>query len=133
MQNIQPVNTFSFMEQEHPVLKAELRGSPDYPDVHGEVYVYFLPNGVYLQGDFEGLPPMEQFPFHVHEGLICDEPGGKLLRLPDLMSDEDGDASTQIYLDRVNSTQIAGRPIMMHLHIGDNDVKLACGLLDRVL
>ncbi len=133
MQNIQTVGKYSFIKQDRPVLKAELRGGAEFPDLHGDVYVYDLPSGIYLQGDFEGLPATEELPFHVHDGLACEKHGEKILILPDVMSDANGAASAQIYLDRVNSTQIAGKPIVMHLHRGDTDVELACGLLDRVL
>lgn len=132
-QNLQPVGKYSFMEQERPVLKAELHGNEQFPDIHGEVYVYTLPEGIYLQGDFEGLPESNDLPSHIHEGLICDDPGGKLLPLPNLMSDDDGKASTQIYLDRVDSMQIAGKPIMMHIRRGNDEIEIACGLLSRVL
>ena len=133
MQNIQNVTKYSFMEQERPVLKAELRGSKEFPKLHGEVYVYTLPDGIYLQGDVEGLPKSSDFAFHVHEGLVCEELGEKILVLPDAMSGDDGRASTQIQLDRVNSTQIAGKPIVMHLKADGKETQIACGLLSRVL
>lgn len=132
-QNIQNVTKYSFIEQERPVLKAELLGNADYPDIRGTVYVYFLPNGIYLQGDVEGLPKSSDFAFHIHEGLLCEAPGEKILILPDAMSDADGKASTQIYLDRVNSTQIAGRPIVLHLKTDGKEIEVACGQLARIL
>ncbi|MDE6726976.1 MAG: superoxide dismutase family protein [Oscillospiraceae bacterium] len=133
MQNIQNVTKYSFMEQERPVLKAELRGSKEFPGLHGEVYVYTLPDGIYLQGDVEGLPKSSDFAFHVHEGLVCEELGGKLLVLPDVSSDADGKASAQVYLDRANSTQIAGKPIVLHLKTDGKETQIACGLLSRIL
>lgn len=134
MQNLNTVTKFSFMEQERPVLTANVTGSAEYPDAHGVVYVYVLPNGVYVQGDIEGLPKSSDFAFHVHKGLLCDDPGDKLLIFPDVMSDADGKASAQIYLDREDVTSIAGRPIMLHLKKPDGtEVQMACGLLSRVL
>lgn len=133
MQNIQNVTKYSFMEQERPVLQANITGNADYPDLKGTVYVYTLPGGIYLQGDIEGLPKSSDFTFYVHEGLVCEELGEKLLVLPDAMSGEDGKASTQIQLDRVNSTQIAGKPIVMRLKADGKEIQIACGLLSRVL
>ncbi len=64
------VQTFSFMSAERPVLEAELLGGAEYPDIKGEAYVYFLPDGIYVQADFDKLPENNEFGFHVHEGLI---------------------------------------------------------------
>ena len=130
---MQTVTKYSFIEQDRPVLRAEIAGDADNPDVHGTVHVYFLQNGIYLQGDVEGLPKTSEFAFHVHEGLLCEDHGEKILILPDVMSDADGTASAQVYLDRVNSTQIAGRPIVLHLKADGKETQIACGLLSRVL
>lgn len=127
------VTEYSFMEQDRPVLKAQIAGNADHHKLKGTVYVYTLPNGIYLQGDIEELPKSSDFAFHVHEGLVCEELGEKILILPDLMSDADGKASTQTYLDRVNSTRIAGRPIVLHLKADGKEIQIACGLLSRVL
>lgn len=133
MQNIQNVTEYSFMEQERPVLEADIVGNADYPNVRGKIYVYILPDGIYLQGDVEGLPKTSDFAFHVHEGLVCEELGKKTLILPDVMSDEDGKGSAQVYLDRVSSNDIAGKPIVMHLKTDGKETQIACGLLSRIL
>lgn len=133
MQDLKNVTKFSFVEQDRPVLQAELIGNADYPDVHGLIHVYFLPNGIYLQGDIEGLPKTNEFAFHVHEGEACEGHGDKILILPDVMSDEDGKASMQVYLDRVDSTRIAGRPLVLHLKVDGKEPEVACGLLGRIL
>lgn len=133
MQDLKNVTKYSFVEQDRPVLQAELIGNADYPDVRGLVHVYFLPGGIYLQGDVEGLPKTSEFAFHVHEGAECEGHGDKILILPDAMSDADGKASMQVYLDRVDSTRIAGRPLVLHLRVGDQTPEVACGLLARIL
>lgn len=133
MQSMQNVTEYSFVEQERPVLMAEVKGSADYPELKGVVYVYTLPSGIYLQGDIEGLPKSSDFAFHVHEGLLCEEIGGKILILPDVASDATGKASAQVYLDRANSTGIAGRPIVLHLKADGKETQIACGLLSRIL
>lgn len=129
------VQTFSFMSAERPVLEAEILGGADHPDIRGDAYVYFLPGGIYLQADFDKLPENDQFGFHVHEGLICEVPGEKLLPLPDVYSDKTGHSSMQIYLDRATSTQIAGKPIVMHIknEDGTDGITIACGTLNRIL
>lgn len=130
---MQNVTEYSFMEQERPVLKAEIAGNAGHSALNGTIFVYDLPNGIYLQGDIKGLPKSSDFAFHVHEGLVCENHGEKILILPDLMSDADGNASAQVYLDRVRSTQIAGRPIVLHLKADGKETEIACGLLSRVL
>ena len=133
MQDTKNVTKYSFVEQDRPVLQAELKGNADYPAIKGLIHVYFLPTGIYLQGDIEGLPKTSEFAFHVHEGDACEDHGEKILILPDAMSDADGKASMQVYLDRVNSTQIAGRPLVLHLRVGSETPEVACALLNRIL
>lgn len=130
---MQNVTKYSFMEQERPVLKTSITGKEKNTVLHGTIYGYDLPNGIYLQGDIYGLPKSSDFAFHVHEGLLCDKHGEKILILPDIMSDADGIASAQIYLDRSNTTRIAGRPIVLHLKEDGKETEIACGLLSRVL
>lgn len=127
------VTEFVFVEQDRPVLEAELRGGENYPDMRGNVYIYTIPEGIYLQGDFENMPKNSNFAFHVHDGLLCEQKGEKILLLPDIISDSSGKASAQISIDRVEHTQIAGRPIVLHLKINGEEITMACGLLRRVL
>ena len=134
MQDIQNVTKYAFMTQDRPVLRADMAGDADHPEVTGTVHVYTLPGGVYIQGDIAGLPASGNFAFHVHEGAVCGEPGKKLLVLPAVMSDGDGKASAQVQLDRVDTTQIAGKPIVLHImENGEEKQMIACGLLERIL
>lgn len=127
------VSDFSFMEQDRPVLKAQLRGGAEYPDIKGTAYVYTLPNGMYISLDLTNMPPSGNFAVHVHEGLICENPGGKLLPLPNMVSDVNGKISSLLYIDTMNSTQIAGKPIMLHLIQDGKEISIACAPLERVL
>lgn len=127
------VSDFSFMEQDRPVLRAQLRGGAEYPDIQGTAFIYTLPNGMYISLDFTDLPPSGNFAIHVHEGLICDNPGDKLLPLPNMVSDINGKASSQLYIDTMNSTMIAGKPIMLHLIQDDKEINIACAPLERIL
>ena len=134
MQDTQNITKYSFVEQDRPVLTADVTGTADYPDIRGTVNVYTLSDGIYLHGEIEGLPPSHDHAFHIHSGSMCEEPGEKLLTLPDIMSGADGRASAKIQLDRVNSTQIAGKPIVLHIkEDGEEKQTIACGLLSRVL
>lgn len=130
---MQNVTEFAFIEQDRPVLEAELRGGEKYPDMRGKVYVYDLPDGIYLQGDFQNMPKNSNFALHVHKGLLCAEIGDKLLEMPDIFSDGSGSASAQISVDRANHTQIADKPIVLHLKSNNEEIRVACGLLKRVL
>lgn len=127
------VTVYSFIEQDRPVLEAELRGGEKYPAIRAMIYVYQLPGGIYIQGEFKDLPVNSDFAFHVHEGEICENKGEKILILPDVMSDGNGSASAQVYLDRLTSAAIAGRPTVIHLKSENGDETVACGLLRRVL
>ena len=134
MQDLRNVTKFAFVEQDRPVLTADITGNAEYPDIRGTVNVYTLPDGIYLLGEIEGLPQSRDHAFHIHSGSVCEEPGEKLLTLPDIMSGADGRASAKIQLDRVNSTQISGKPIVLHIkENGEEKQTVACGLLERVL
>lgn len=135
MENNSNVQTFSFMSGERPVLQADILGVAEYPNIKGEAYVYFFLDSIYFQVDFSNLPANKSFGFHVHEGLLCESRGEKLLPLPDVYSDRNGKASMQIYLDQATSTQIAGKPIVLHIKDADgkDGLTVACGVLNRIL
>ena len=134
MQDMRNVTKYSFIEQDRPVLGADIAGGADYPDIKGTVCVYALPDGIWLHGEFEGLPKSQDHAFHIHNGSVCDEVGEKLLTLPDVMACADGKASALIRLDRVDHTRIAGKPIVLHIkEDGKEKQMIACGLLERIL
>lgn len=132
---MEQIKEYSYAEQDRPVLGAELRGGEDYPELYGKIFVYALPGGIYVQGDFERLPANGSFGLHVHEGLICSNKGEKLLILPDIISDSSGTASMQIYLDSATQSDIAGRAVVMHLKEpdGTDGKSIACALLKRII
>lgn len=127
------MSRFSYMEQERPVLSAKLRGTDGFETVEGEVFVYYLPNGLYLSANFNNLPSSRDLPFHIHEGLICADAGGHLLELPDLFSDSFGEAAFRLYFDKQTLWEISGKPIMLHVKSDGKEPKIACGILERVL
>lgn len=127
------VSKYSFMEQDRPILKADIVGNKDYPGTHGDIYVYILENGFYMQGDFRGLPNNSIFALHIHDGLVCENAGGKKLLLPDVVSDSTGASSAQVYLDKIDVNTLADHPIMIHLKVDGQEITVACGVLKRVL
>lgn len=60
-----------------PNAKATLRGSGEYPSIHGKVYFYQTKYGVLVVSEINGLPDDEikcdspVFGFHIHEGGSC--------------------------------------------------------------
>ena len=133
MQDMQ-ISRCSFIEQERPVLGADIAGDTDYPDIKGTVYVYALSDGVYVKGELEGLPKSRAHAVHVHSGTACKEVGERLLTLPDITSGENGRASARVQLDGVAPAQIAGKPIVIHIkEEGKEKQMIACGILAHIL
>ncbi len=70
-----------------PSASAAMRGSEDYPDVHGSVYLYPFWTGTLILVEAAGLPFTDApcsgriFGFHIHEGESC-EPGTGAVSFP---------------------------------------------------
>lgn len=136
---MQYINKFSYLESERPALSGIMKGGPDAENAEGIVVVFWLPDALYLQADFRGLPPSEVFGFHIHEGYICGEARGENTfagagghysncaegmwcdrhpyhagDLPPIFSDADGNASMQVYLDKANVSELSGRVLILH-------------------
>lgn len=60
-----------------PNALAIIKGSPEFPEIHGLVYFYQTRKGVLISADIRGLPYSEKkcsnniFGFHIHEGTQC--------------------------------------------------------------
>lgn len=133
------VNRFSFIEQERAALIAVLCGSEDYPEARGFIHAYWLPNEVYLQMEFSGLPPQKVLGLHIHDGVACGSGGGSVPfkeagghfslcsdgmwcsrhpyhagDLPPIFSDEHGNAFSQVFIDRTHVREVSGKPIVLH-------------------
>ena len=60
-----------------PQAHARIKGSKEYPDIRGNVYLYEVYNGTVLLGELMGIPEeLEKkyggfFGFHIHEGNAC--------------------------------------------------------------
>ncbi len=123
------MSRFSFIEQDLPVLSAKMKGVEGYENISGEIFVYKLEKGLCLYADFTGLPALQYLPFHIHEGTSCENAGGHLLEFPDVMSDSSGNASTHYCFDKLSVSEISGRAIVLHRKVGENEPKIACGIL----
>lgn len=133
MQTMNNLSGFAFMEQDRPVLWASFSGSGDYPSLSGDMFVYNLPVGFYVSADFSGLPVSQQLPFHIHEGFFYESKGEKIVPLPDVFSDKKGKSSVQIYIDKMNVTDIAGKPAVLHIRTDSGEPEIACAVLQRIL
>lgn len=127
------MSEFSYIEQERPVLHAKMNGMNGYEKAAGEVNVYQTKNGLCLYAHFTNVPASQYLPFHIHEGLICEDAGEHLLDFPDIMSDRFGEADAHYYFDKPDLSEISGKAIMLHIKAGDSEPKIACGILERVL
>ena len=139
VQHMQQTNRFSYMAAEAPALRDELRGSADHPEVEGLIFAYWLDGALYIQAEFEGLPPERIFGFHIHEGIICGQPDGKepfkdagghlsncpegtwcaqhpyhIGDLPPIFSDSSGYAAMGIFLGKAAVADYSGKPIILH-------------------
>ncbi|MCH5196379.1 MAG: hypothetical protein J1F28_06680 [Oscillospiraceae bacterium] len=127
------MSKISYIEHERPVLSADLRGTEGHESVAGEVSVHKLENGLCLCASFTGLPASQYLPFHIHEGTSCENAGGHLLELPDIMSDRNGEAYAHYYFDRQNLSEISEHSIMLHVRKNGEEPAIACGVLKKVL
>ncbi|MCH5207468.1 MAG: hypothetical protein J1F04_01180 [Oscillospiraceae bacterium] len=127
------MSKFAYIENERPVLSAKLRGTDGYENVVGEVLVHKLENGLCLCASFSGLPASQALPFHIHEGTSCENAGGHLLELPDIMSDRNGEAYAHYCFDRLNLSEISEHAIMLHVRKNGEEPAIACGVLKHVL
>ena len=124
---------FSYIEEERPVLYAELHGTEGHDEIVGEVFIYHLTHGLCLCATFSKLPPSQNLPFHIHEGTSCDNAGGHIFEFPDIMSDKNGEAYAHYYFDKYSVSELAGKAIMLHIKVDGEEPAIACGVLKRVL
>ncbi len=136
---MQHINRFSYMPAECPALLGILKGGRDAENAQGMVAVFWLPDAMYLEAEFTGLPPSEVFGLHIHECFICgeardveqfSEAGGHYSNCPDgmkcsshpyhagdlppIFSDTEGNANMSVYLDKADTLEISGRTIILH-------------------
>ena len=140
-----------------PNAAAMIRGSQEYPNLHGRVLFFQQKDGVLVKAEIVGLPKNEAgfFGFHIHEGKACGgeafpNVGGHLNPqsnphpshigdLPPLLSCG-GKASMTVKTCRFRVREIIGRTVI--IHFGSDDFrtqpsgnageKIACGEIRSV-
>lgn len=135
---MQHIHRFSYMESERPALVGILHGGLGHEDINGTAAVFWLPEALYFEAQFTGLPPSEVFGLHIHDGIFCgsaengfEEAGDHFTNcgdigiwcdkhpyhagdLPPVFSDEDGNAVMGVYLGKVSAEEISGKTIVLH-------------------
>lgn len=126
-----------------PEAYAEIRGTEEYPAVHGRVNFYDVYGGTVLMAEIYGLPDEERgeegqfFGFHIHEGKSCTGDALEPLKntgghydpqgrehpehagdLPPLLSTR-GAVWTAVYTGRLHPEEVIGRTVVIHLHSDD--------------
>lgn len=126
-----------------PSAYAVIRGSDEFPEVQGTLYLYDMPEGCVVMAEVVGLPdqqmscPIESshfFGFHIHEGNRCGKtsPGAEAFSaagghynpwncqhpnhvgdLPPLLS-ANGYAWLAFYTERFSSGDVLGRTVIIH-------------------
>ena len=149
-------NIVSQMER-LPDAYAEIQGTADYPDIHGQVSFYDVFNGTIVTAEIQGLPANAGpfFGFHIHERNTCTGDSTDLLKntgkhfnphnqehphhvgdLPVLLSVK-GTAWSSVYTGKFHPEDVIGRTVVIHLHpddyrtqpAGDSGMKIACGII----
>ncbi len=151
------------MGSERPALIGLLSGGLGHEDINGTAAVFWLPDAVWLEAQFDGLPASEVFGFHIHDGTVCTAENGfsdagshldlcgegvwcgrhpyHAGDLPPVFSDGDGAAVFGVYLDRARIEDISGKTIVLHSRpddfrsqpAGDSGIRIACGILSENL
>ena len=132
-----------YQRKQMPDAYAEILGTANYPDIHGQVSFYDVFNGTVVIAEIQGLPDSENtdigsfFGFHIHEGNACAGDQTDLLKytgghfnsqnkehphhagdLPVLLSVR-GTAWSSVYTGRFHPEDVIGRTVMIHLHPDD--------------
>ena len=136
-----------------PDAAAQMKGSPEYPEIQGMVYFFGVHNGTIVAADIRNLPGGNAFHgFHIHEGG-CQGTKAKPFAqayghynpantmhprhagdMPPLLSN-DGNAFLIFYTDRFHPEDVIGRAVIIHAHpddmttqpSGNSGAMIACG------
>lgn len=139
-----------------PCSKAVIRGSAEYPDIHGTVSFFKADNGSVVVTEILNLPIKNGvFAMHIHNGKSCTgnaddsfaDAGSHLNTtnlehpfhtgdLPALFSNN-GYVWSAVYTDRFQPFQVKGFPVIIHampddFHSqpsGSSGKKIACGII----
>lgn len=126
-----------------PEAYADIRGTEDYPEIHGRVTFYDVFGGTVVMAEIYGLPDESNeeaglfFGFHIHEGGSCTGDDSDPLKntgghynpegmehpehagdLPPLLSTR-GAAWLAVYTGRIHPEDVIGKTVVIHLQPDD--------------
>lgn len=126
-----------------PEAYAQVKGSEQYPEIHGMIYFFEVYGGTVVMAELYGLPDEENqesgefFAFHIHEGKDCGGNGGEPFPdvgmhynpehkdhpehagdLPPLLSTH-GAAWSAVYTGRFYPDDIIGKTVIIHSKADD--------------
>ncbi len=124
------------------IATAQIRGSSDFPDIHGEVIFRQTQKGTLVSAEIHGLPYEDKcnsgvFAFHIHSGTSCSgnsaDPFANALthynpnncphpyHAGDLLPllGNHGYAYMSVLTDRFTLNEILGRVIVIHRNVDD--------------
>lgn len=144
-----------------PEAYAVVKGSDEYPQIHGEVNFFGVHDGTVVTARIYGLPDNmdgEFYGFHIHEGNACTgneeepfkdtgnhyNPIGQdhpkhVGDLPVLLGNS-GNVWIQVYTTRFHPEDVVGKTVVIHdmaddfksQPAGDSGVKIACGVIKEM-
>ncbi len=137
-----------------PEAYAQIKGSPTFPKISGEVYFYDVHGGTLVAAEITGLPAGDTFHgFHIHEGNSCSGTPAEPFKnarghynpektlhpnhagdMPPLLAVE-GNAFLMFYTGRFHPEDVVGRTVIIHAMpddfktqpSGDAGAMIACG------
>ncbi|HHU90090.1 MAG TPA: superoxide dismutase family protein [Clostridiaceae bacterium] len=152
-----------------PFAKAEISGGPLAPSINGTVSFYPVYNGTLVVAEVynlpgaiaptKGVPPVNPFGFHIHEGNSCEkgDPSDPFqaakghynptnvphpLHAGDMpvLFGNNGYAFLAFFTDRFSPAQVVGRVVIIHQNpddyrsqpAGNAGKRLACGVIRAV-
>ena len=121
---------------------AHIRGSQDFPDLHGTVQFRQMPRGVLVTAEIvnlptEGFPKNGIFGFHTHAGHARSGPD-HAGDLPPLFGNN-GYAWMEVLTDRFALGEVIGRTVIIHRQpddftsqpAGNAGMRIGCGIIQR--
>lgn len=139
------LNFIRFVATHRPYARAQMRGSPEYAGIRGQILFYPLNDRhTIVLADIRGLPTSEEtceqpvFALHIHEGTACTGDGEDPFKntgthynpencphpqhagdLPPLFGTRQGRAWDAVLSDRFSAREVIGRTVILHRHPDD--------------
>lgn len=149
------------MIEPFPGTKSYIKGSAEYPSLHGEVNFFETARGVKVKGRIFGLPDNGKgfYGFHLHAGSTCMPTYGDVAfseakghynpqgmphplhagDFPVIMADKKGHAEFCFLTDRFDIDEVIGKTLIIHFDpddyttqpSGNSGKRIACGVVKR--